>query len=1355
MLNPTRSNTHSHASHRIPPRWWVLVLGFVLVGAALPMGILQSGLNQPEAVGTFLNDSLPNSTPQGVTGWDVQPVFPNLTFDDMIFMTPQPNSDQLYVGQRDGIVYNFTNDSAANTKNLFLDISDITAVVWDGGMLGMAFHPEFGQPTSSNRGYVYVYYCARERNATYPAGFTNGFFNCYLRLSRFTLPDGATAIDTTTEMRMINIRLYNGSHRGGGLAFGPDSMLYLTIGDQFNYGTAQDLVNNLEGGTLRMDVDMDPTQSHAPLRDYQTISPNPDEFSGIGYYIPDDNPFLDPGGGMFEEYFTVGNRAPHRMTYDSTSNLFWSGEIGGGQREELNVLKAGRNYGWPFREGTIGGPQGPPAVVMGTLQEPVMDFLRSEANAIIGGYVYRGPTYPSLQGKYLCGDYGQDRLWAVTYVDSTGFAEKEYLCQFTPGNLSSFGTDNDGEVYLLGLGNNMQIYRLEPIGIAPPAPPLLSETGAFTDLSNMTPADGVIPYEMNVPFWSDDAVKTRWVVLPNDGTHDTPEEQIDFSEMNEWDFPIGTVFIKHFEMVMDENNPSVKKKLETRFLVHGDNGKYYGITYKWRDDQTDADLLDNGDSDTLTITTASGTRQQIWDYPDRSTCLVCHNTASGQVLGPKTRQLNGHAFYPVTGRSSNQLETYEFLDWFETSINVADTATFLTSAPSADTSFSLELRARSYLDANCAYCHRPGTGNRGVFDARLNVPLFAQGYMYGQVSNDLGIAGGKVIIPQDTAKSILYQRMKSLADGVAMPPIAKHKVDTAGVRLIGEWIMDLDSTTYQQGVGLTGTYFNDMTLADTAFQRIDSIVEFQWGGGSPDPSMADDNFSVRWEGEVLPIFSETYTFTTNTDDGVRLWIDDSLIVDQWVNQGPTDHSGDIELVSGTRVNVKMEYFENGGGAVANLRWESASQIDEVIPSNFLFPKPGLLEQVIADPGVADKLITDPAFDIATTASSGLPVQYALLSGPAMLTGSLVTLTGIEGIVQIEITQVGDDFYGPADPLLVEFEVFDPLNFGGGAQGNYFDGVNFDTPILTRIDAEIDFGWGTGSPDVNVPINNFSIRWTGFIEAAYSETYTFRSHTDDGVRLIIDEDTIIEQWIPQAPTSHTGNIALTAGDKVPFVMEYYEAGGGAEARLYWSSPSVAEEIVPQAALFAPEEETFPVEWSDFTATYENERVDLRWITASENNSDKFLVERAGLDAEFDVVGEVDAQGYSAGPSAYQLFDLDPLLGWNYYRIHQVDLDGASSYSEVEQVLVRDLPIVAFPNPVVAGADLYVNLGTDLIQPVNLTLYTTGGKLIAGRQFARQEFQPILAMALPDNLAVGTYILNVELGSQVHHVQVLVR
>lgn len=139
-----------------------------------------------------------------------------------------------------------------------------------------------------------------------------------------------------------------------------------------------------------------------------------------------------------------------------------------------------------------------------------------------------------------------------------------------------------------------------------------------------------------------------------------------------------------------------------------------------------------------------------------------------------------------------------------------------------------------------------------------------------------------------------------------------------------------------EGEGLLGTYYNNKNFTALALTRIDPTINFNWGESSPSPTIGSETFSIRWTGKVLPKYSEPYTFYTTTDDGVRLWVNEQLIIDRWKNQKVTELSGTISLVAGQKYNLKIEYYENTGNAVAELRWSSPSTPKKIVPQSQLF-----------------------------------------------------------------------------------------------------------------------------------------------------------------------------------------------------------------------------------------------------------------------------------------------------------------------------------------------------------------------------------------------------------------------------------
>jgi uncharacterized repeat protein (TIGR03806 family) len=311
-----------------------------------------------------------------------------------------------------------------------------------------------------------------------------------------------------------------------------------------------------------------------------------------------------------------------------------------------------------------------------------------------------------------------------------------------------------------------------------PMPPLLSQTGVFTDTSKRIASPGLIPYELNVPFWSDGADKLRWIAIP--------EGKIGFSPSGEWRFPAGTVFVKNFDLTVDDAKPASKRRLETRLLVRDSRGGVYGVLYKWRPDGSDADLLKTSATETIAIRSAAGeVREQTWYYPSRQDCMTCHTSNAGGVLGVKTRQMNRTFTYP-SGITDNELRTWNHLGLFAPAFKEDALQKFPALAAGDDTTRPLVDRARSYLDANCAQCHRPG-GTVANFDARYDTPLEKQALIDGPVLIDQGIDRPRVISPHDIWRSIAYMRIDTVGD-IRMPPLARETIDQKGVQLLGEWI---------------------------------------------------------------------------------------------------------------------------------------------------------------------------------------------------------------------------------------------------------------------------------------------------------------------------------------------------------------------------------------------------------------------------------------------------------------------------------------------------------------------------------------------------------------------------------------
>ncbi|HVV72177.1 MAG TPA: chitobiase/beta-hexosaminidase C-terminal domain-containing protein, partial [Verrucomicrobiae bacterium] len=368
-------------------------------------------------------------------------------------------------------------------------------------------------------------------------------------------------------------------------------------------------------------------------------------------------------------------------------------------------------------------------------------------------------------------------------------------------------------------------------------PPLLSQTGAFTNTPAMATAPGLLPYDVNVPLWSDGAVKARWMAVPNSGAPFTPDQQISFTPTGEWSFPVGTVFVKHFDLITDQSNPNApKRRLETRLLVRDPQGSVYGVTYKWRPDNSDADLLTTSLTEDIVITNADHTTwTQTWYYPSPGDCLACHTPAANYVLGVKTRQLNRNLTYASTGNTDNELRTLNHIGLLNPAFDETAISGYSRLSAVTNTAASLEDRARSYIDANCAQCHRP-LGPGTTFDARYDTPLTNQNIINALVQKgDLGLDNARIVAPKDVWRSVLYARMNTTEPAIKMPGLARNVIDTSAVQVIGDWINSLPGTPALAPPSITpgGGNFNGSVIVTLQAPDTNAAVYYTLDGSLP------------------------------------------------------------------------------------------------------------------------------------------------------------------------------------------------------------------------------------------------------------------------------------------------------------------------------------------------------------------------------------------------------------------------------------------------------------------------------------------------------------------------------------------
>lgn len=710
----------------------------------------------------------------------LEPAFPGISLDLPIAMaTPPGETNRIFVTEKAGKIQMLPELSSTSV----VEFLDLGTIVWNGeqGFTGLAFHPDY-----ASNGYFYVFY-----TAMYDSGLGD---EPHILVSRFSVSVGnPNQADPDSELVLLHQRNPEPQHQGGDLHFGDDGYLYVSIGDGASNGSigfdnAQTITNGLFSGILRIDVDSDPSN----------LLPNPhpsNDGVASNYRIPVDNPFVGAtnfnGAPITEpsiirtEFFAVGLRNPFRMSFDRPSGRLYCGDVGRSLKEEVNLIVKGGNYGWPYREGHAKGPRFdlmPPGFIENPL--PLLSFfhgtLDRRGNSVIGGIVYRGDTYPELHGRYIFGDYLFGNVWSI-YYDGVQVSEWNKLLRAPNNQLVSFFADPHNGDILISMMLAGRIDRLvrNQDGASTTRPPTLAETGVFADLETLEPQAGVVPYEINVPFWSDTALKHRWFTVPDTNRF------MSFSSNEPWQFPTGSVWIKHFEIEVTNGIPESARRLETRILVKTET-HVEGFTYSWGSSETNATLVpEDGFDEVMEINDAGVIRTQVWHYPSRDECLACHTPASGGVLGFNTAQLNREKLFD--GETKNQILAYRDAGYFDTP--VGGEYTWRALAAATNEAYSIEYRVRSWLAVNCAQCHIPGN-NPAVFDARLYTPLSETELLFGLLNNGLGDSQNRVIVPGDESHSALLTRISSL-EAIRMPPIGTSVVDTQAVALVSDWIQEL------------------------------------------------------------------------------------------------------------------------------------------------------------------------------------------------------------------------------------------------------------------------------------------------------------------------------------------------------------------------------------------------------------------------------------------------------------------------------------------------------------------------------------------------------------------------------------
>ena len=449
------------------------------------------------------NDSRVVGSPDPMSPYKVVRAFPKLTIKQALTLTPEPGTNRLFVLQHLGVrggpgrLLAIRDDQDATEAETLLDI--------DGLAVGLAFHPDY-----ERNGHVYI--------------GLNGPMQGRDKRSqvvRYTV-DRRPPHGIDPESRLVIIEWPSNGHDGGDLAFGNDGFLYVSSGDGSSDSDADltgQTLDDLLAAVLRIDVD----------------HPDP----GRNYGVPGDNPFVDRPGAR-PELWAYGLRNPWRLSYDRESGQLWVGQNGQDLWEQVYLIQKGANYGWSLTEGSHmfnaqrkAGPD--------RISPPAAEHHHSEARSLTGGRVYRGTRLPGLVGTYVYGDWSTGHVWGIKHDGTKATWQGELVD--TPFNITGFGTDHAGELYVIDQLSGF--HRFEPTTEADrpsrPFPTTLSESGLFASVAGHKPHPAALPYEVSAPQWADGASMERFALLTG---LERIEQKAQLNAGGSWTLPDGSVLVQ-------------------------------------------------------------------------------------------------------------------------------------------------------------------------------------------------------------------------------------------------------------------------------------------------------------------------------------------------------------------------------------------------------------------------------------------------------------------------------------------------------------------------------------------------------------------------------------------------------------------------------------------------------------------------------------------------------------------------------------------------------------------------------------------------------------------------------------------
>jgi PKD repeat protein/subtilisin-like proprotein convertase family protein len=916
------------------------------------------------------------------------------TWNEAVGMLFEPNG-RLYIWERSGRVWIVEN--GVRLSQPLLDISAEVGGWRDFGLLGVALDPAFRQ-----NGYVYLLYVVDHHHLVHAgspsySAASNEYYRATIgRLTRYTArsSDGFRSVDLATRRVLVGESIDKGfpilheSHGTGTLLFGTDGTLLASCGDGASYAST-DVGNAAEtyySAALTEGI-IKPKENIGAFRSQLLDSLNGkvlrlDPATGDG--VPS-NPFFDAANprSARSRVWALGLRNPFRMTlrpgtgsHDRNAanpGVLYIGDVGWGTWEDLHVAAGpGRNFGWPVFEGleahsgyynsttknldapnplygtggctqshflfrdlivqdTLATPSWPnscdptqpiPATLPrfvhtrppiewrhGAVQARVGVFNGTTAavvnlgsqgapvsgagfggNCSVGGVWYSGADFPALyRNTYFHADYGGQWIRNFTFDAGDRLVNvRDFLTG--GGGVAAVATHPiEGRLYYISWGSSVRKISYVPTGNQAP----MAQAAADRSFG---------PAPLPIQFSSAGSIDPEGGAL-----------------VYRWDFGDGTP------------SSSAAHPAHT-FSSAGGAPRSFTVTLRVTDNAgqwAEASLLVsvNNSPPEVTITSPAHASRYPLDaetiYPLTAQAADAeHGDHELRYEWQTTLRHNNHAHsdpvdtQPVTQTVISPTPCDGNLYYYQIVLTVTDPV-------------GLATRREVQLYPDCPnqkpvawFSATPLSGPMPLavsFDARPAFDPDSDPLVYTWDFGD-GARGSGVTTTHTYGVYGSYPVTLTVAD-----PAGLADTEAASVVVTSP--------------GLNAEYHDNRDLTGLKFTRHDAAINFDWGGGTPDPRIGADTFSVRWTGQIEPLYSQVYTFHALTDDGFRLWINNQRVIDSWIDQAPTERSGSIALVAMTRYDIRVEYYENGGGAVAKLSWSSSSQPKEIVPNARLFPPP--------------------------------------------------------------------------------------------------------------------------------------------------------------------------------------------------------------------------------------------------------------------------------------------------------------------------------------------------------------------------------------------------------------------------------